>query len=129
MHLLQPASAYNVAPLRAKACKQRGDASGRFKYVSRPSGGAAVSTGTFGRRGIVRHVPRCAPGRGPLGPEGTAGETCRPAHVDVPVAFNYNYNAFNFQRAGNSRKLMAAGIDVILPPGLSCGMVSVLCIH
>ena len=83
-------------------------------------GGAAVSTGTytFGRRGIVRHVPRCVSGRGPLGPGGTVGETCRPAHVDV---------AFNFQRAGNSR--MAAGIDVVLPPDLSCGMVSVLCIH
>jgi hypothetical protein len=87
-----------------------------------PSGGAAVSTGAFGRRGIDRHVPRCVSGRGPLhvGPGGTVGETCRPAHADV---------AFNFQRAGNSRACMAAGIDVILPPGLSCGMVSVLCIH
>jgi hypothetical protein len=85
-----------------------------------PFGGAAVSTGTFGCHGIVRRVPRCIDisGRGPLGPGGTVGETCRPAHVDV---------AFNFQLAGNSR--MAAGVDVILPPDLSCGMVSVLCIH
>ena len=73
-----------------------------------PFGGAAVPTGTFGRHGIVRRLPRRIPGRGPLGPGGTVGETCRPAHVDV---------AFNFQRAGNSRT--AAGIGVILPPGIS----------
>ena len=65
-----------------------------------PFGGAAVSTGTFGRHAIVRRLPRCISGRGPgpIGPGGTAGETCRPAHVDV---------AFNFQRAGNSRMATA----------------------
>ena len=45
-------------------------------------------------------------------------------HADLRTWTNVDV-AFNFQRAGNSR--MATGMDVILPPGLSCGMVSVLC--